>query len=532
MIACQRFLIVICLLLTVSVCRAQQAVPLWDRFELILTDHPKGNGFTDVRLSAVFTNGDTSFSVNGFYDGENRFIIRFMPMKKGSWHFKTTSNHSALHNKQGQFTCVDPLPDNNGPVSVHQEFHFRYASGKSFYPVGTTAYAWNHMDTGIQAITQISLRKGAFNKVRMGVFPKNYDLVTEEPVLYPFEKNSGKDSQRIKWDYSRFNPLFFAALEKQILALTEMGIESDLILFHPYDKGRWGFDEMPLEANLRYIRYLMARLSSFHAVWWSMANEWDYVKSKTISDWKMLTKEVKSNDPYRHLLSIHGSTAMYFDYALPEFTHVSVQDEAPVMNFGGASILRNVYKKPVVYDEVGYEGNLKQRWGRYSGEEMTRLMWMGVIGGTYVTHGETYQYSGKTDTIFWAKGGYFRGSSWERARFMRQVLEQLNGPLEPADISRDLQTATTGKGTYLIYFGNEAKDNWTLSIPAKNYSFERPATGMRFKADIIDTWNMTITPWPETIQLGELTDYRFYDKGKMKISLPGKPFILIRLTRI
>ena len=92
-----------------------------------------------------------------------------------------------------------------------------------------------------------------------------------------------------------------------------------MILFHPYDKGRWGFDAMSNEVNVRYIKYITARLASFRNVWWSMANEWDYVKAKTVDDWKLLTKTVVENDPYRHLCSIHGATATYFDYWMPEF---------------------------------------------------------------------------------------------------------------------------------------------------------------------------------------------------------------------
>ena len=90
-------------------------------------------------------------------------------------------------------------------------------------------------------------------------------------------------------------------MEKRIDQLNRLGIEADLILFHPYDKGRWGFDAMSNEVNVRYIKYITARLASFRNVWWSMANEWDYVKAKTVDDWKLLTKTVVENDPYRHL---------------------------------------------------------------------------------------------------------------------------------------------------------------------------------------------------------------------------------------
>ena len=73
---------------------------------------------------------------------------------------------------------------------------------------------------------------------------------------------------------------------------------------------------------------------------------------------------------------------------MEELTHTSIQDEAPVEDFGRASIVRGVYRKPVIFDEVCYEGNLASRWGRLSGPEMLHRIWQGLIAGTYVTHGE------------------------------------------------------------------------------------------------------------------------------------------------
>jgi hypothetical protein len=527
--ACHKHIVFFALLISANVF-AQDPAEQWGRYEVVMNYDCKGNGFTDVTLGAVFSNDDTSIRVTGFYDGGTTYRIRFMPSKPGNWNYVTSSNIKSLNNKKGSFQCINPGENNHGPVQVSNVYSFSYADGRIYYPVGTTAYAWNHMDDGLQKMTLESLSKSGFDKVRMCVFPKNYDLVVEEPPLYPFEFNKNKDAG--KWDLTKFNPAFFTKLEKQIDELNELGIQADLILFHPYDKGRWGFDALPMEVNLQYIRYITARLSSFRNVWWSLANEWDLIKSKTHDDWITFAKEVKKDDPYHHLLSIHGSTAKYIEYWMPEFTHASVQDEGPVMNYGAATILRNAYHKPVIYDEVGYEGNLTQRWGRYSGEEMTYLMWMGIIGGTYVTHGETYMYYGVRDTIFWAKGGYFRGESWKRAAFLRKVLESDPAPLEPADISRDLRTATTGKGVYIIYFGKEMNDSWEFNLPVKNASFEKPHAGEKFKAEIIDTWNMTITPCNEVFTLGQSEDYRFYDVNRKKIRLPLKPYIALRITEI
>ncbi|WP_269003968.1 DUF5060 domain-containing protein [Aquirufa ecclesiirivi] len=529
------YLLCISFLFSLSFGLAQEQLERWNRVELTYQTAFKGNGFQDVEFKAIFVHQDTTLTVSGFYDGDNRFKLRFMPTQLGSWKYKTISNVPGLDKKTGTFECVTPSAQNHGPVKT-KGLHFSYSDDKNYYPLGTTAYAWNHMGAELQQLTLNSLQKSGFNKIRMCVFPKNYDLVKEEPNLYPFvlqeTKRDAQGNEVKVWDYTQFNPAFFQQLEKQIDALQNMGIEADLILFHPYDKGRWGFDAMPKEVNIRYIQYLLARISSFRNVWWSMANEWDYVKSKTIADWDELTKTVVKADPYRHLCSIHGATATYYDYWKPEFTHVSVQDESPVQSPNSAAMLRNVYHKPIVLDEVGYEGNLTSRWGRYSPETMTHLIWNGVIGGTYVTHGESYMFKDHRDTIFWAKGGRFIGESWKRVGFLRQILEEGPGPMSLSDVSRDNVTSSGGKGHYLVYFGKQIQDYWIFNLPINNGTFGKLTAGTRFKVDIIDTYGMTIRTLPEIFETGKERDYRFFDKDYKKIRLPEKPYLAVRIREI
>lgn len=526
-------LLVICLTGTI---KAQQ-IEQWGRYEFTAHYSGKEDSFTDVRLSATFSCRDTSITVSGFYDGGDIFKVRFMPPKTGKWNYTTHSNIAALDNKKGTFDCVKATGSNHGMVKVSSDSHnFNYADGNPYYPFGTTAYAWIHMPDNVQEKTLATLQKSGFNKLRMCVFPKNYDLVKEEPEIYPYvRKESKKDTKGTEiraWDFNQFNPAFFQHLEKRIDDLAKLGIEADLILFHPYDKGRWGFDAMPVDVNIRYIEYITARLSSFRNVWWSLANEWDLVKYKTHADWDLLAKTVVKNDPYRHLCSIHGATATYYEYWKPEFTHVSVQDESPVQSPGAAAMLRNVYHKPVICDEVGYEGNLKSRWGRYSPEEMTNLVWNGVIGGTYVTHGECYLFRDNTDTLFWAKGGEFKGTSWKRIAFLRRIVEECPSPLSLADVSRDNRTATAGPGYYIVYFGKEMNDSWLFNLPAKNSSYPRLKAGTRFKVELIDTWDMTVQPVPGVFITSEENDYRFFDKDLKKVRLPLKPYMALRITAI
>jgi len=515
---------------------AQQRIEQWNRFEITLKHVFDGNKFKDVNLSALFKGPDTSYVIQGFYDGNNVFKIRFMPQKTGRWEYTIASNITEFNLQKGAFECIKTTGNNHGIVRVADTYNFRYADGKRYYPFGTTAYAWIHMGEELQEKTLSTLQKSGFNKLRMCVFPKNYDLVKEEPKMYPFAiKGSGKDAKNneIKiWDFDQFNPDFFQHLEKRIDDLNQLGIEADLILFHPYDKGRWGFDAMPNDVNIRYIQYLTARLSSFKNVWWSLANEWDYVKSKTPADWDIIAKTVVNSDPYKHLCSIHGASATYYDYWKPEFTHVSVQDESPVQSSGVAAMLRNIYDKPILCDEVGYEGNLKSRWGRYSPEEMMHLVWNGVIGGAYVTHGECFMFKDATDTIFWAKGGDFKGTSWKRIAFLRKIVEECPAPLSLADVGRDNITASAGEGYYIIYFGKQMNDSWLFNLPAKNGSFAKLKTGIRFKVDIIDAWDMTIESSSLVFETGQENDYRLFDKDLKKVRLPLKPYIALRIIEI
>lgn len=513
-----------------------QQIEQWKSFELAIKAKTQKNGFKDVIFTATFSNGDTTISTNGFYDGAEVYKVRFMPTSAGTWQYKTSSNLVALANKKGSFECVKPGKDNHGMVRVADVNNFKYADGKNYYSFGTTAYAWTHMGQETQEMTLKSLRQSGFNKLRFCVFPKNYNLVVEEPTIYPFEiKGVKKDAagNEVKiWDFDRFNPAFFQHLEQRIQDLDKIGIEADLILFHPYDKGRWGFDAMPNEVNIRYVKYVIARLSAYKNVWWSLANEWDYVKSKTKSDWDLIAKTIAASDPYKHLSSIHGATASYYEYWKPEFSHVSIQDETPVQSPASAAILRNIYHKPIISDEVGYEGNLKSRWGRYSPEEMTWLTWNGVMGGTYVTHGESYLFKDARDTIFWAKGGEFKGTSWKRIAFLRKIIEALPGPLSLADISRDNMTATAGNGHYMVYFGKQMNDSWIFNLPVKNGAFENLKPGTRFKVEIIDTWDMSIKEYPEIFETSAENDYRLYDKDLKKVRLPLKPYIALRISSV
>jgi len=223
-------------------------VPKWNVLEITLKGPRGGNPFKEVQFSAVFQNGGEKFTARGFYDGGGDYKIRFMPPSEGEWHFRTLSNESKLDGHEGMFLCTPADSGSHGPVRVHNTYHFAYADGSPYWPVGTTAYAWIHQPEEKQLETLQTLAEAPFNKIRMTVFPKSYVYNSNEPDLYPFPR-----SRRGKNDFSEFNVKFFRHLEKRIINLMNLGVEADVILFHPYD--RWGYAEMSKDEDDFYLRY-------------------------------------------------------------------------------------------------------------------------------------------------------------------------------------------------------------------------------------------------------------------------------------
>lgn len=446
------------------------AVERWGVFELALSGPSGGNPFADVKVGAEFRQGERAFQAEGFYDGDGVYRIRFMPDAPGRWTYVTRSDRRELGEKEGAFICTEPSPCNHGPVRVHDTYYLAYADGTPHFSIGTTCYAWVHQGAALEEQTLETLSNAPFNKMRMCVFPKAYTYNANEPKYYPYEGAPLKG-----WDFKRFNPEFWRHFEGRILDLQKLGIEADIIIFHPYD--RWGFKDMGHENNLLYLRYLVARLAAYRNVWWSFANEYDLLKWP-MEHWDEYMKLVQEIDPYNHLRGIHNCRGWY-DHSKPWVTHSSIQDS----NFKAAKEYREKYKKPVVYDECRYEGDIPQGWGNISAQQMTCNFWMGSLAGCYVGHGETYKHP--KDILWWSKGGVLHGQSPARIAFMKEmVVEQSPYEQMRPDFSHYPGAYILAKPGehYLIYFAETPPISYDL--PG-----DKP-----YKVDGIDTWEMTVTP--------------------------------------
>lgn len=532
---------------------------------------PEGS-MVDVDISAVFSHEGSEILVRGFYAGEGIYKVRFLPEDSGV--FSYTVNGSGLSEQVSG--TLDVLPGDgkhHGPVRADGTY-LKYADGTWFHSFGTTVYALAHQPEELIDETISSLSDSPFNKIRMCLFPKHYNYNFNEPQDYAFFPKKGAepksfppeetpifpqklDARDDYWDVHHPNFAFWDRFEERMKQLQDMGIEIDLILFHPYD--RWGFGNLTLEDNLTYLDYLLRRFSAFPGVWWSLANEYDLCFNKTMEDWYAIESFVAEHDPYHHLLGNHNWFPMW-DAGREKITHISWQSK---QHFRIAELMKR-YGKPVLIDECRYEGTLPEFWGNISGREMIRAFWRVTAQGAYCTHGETFMpgtelgnkatHTDCPDVVWWAKGGILNGESPKRIAFLREIIEELPGPLKPMLMrqsaflgmtdaearetasqlfplmaptildgqlkmdyrERDFHYAVQyeyagnyGEEAFLWYLDDQCCSSRVLALPEEYH----------YRVELIDTWEMT-----REIALENAS-------GSTQVTMPGKPFMAILAVR-
>ena len=498
---------------------SDKRVERWGVYEIALDGPQTGNPFDDVTLSTTFTGGGRTVRVPGFYDGDGIYRIRFSPPEIGNWRWTSESNVSALNGRTGAFEAIAPGAGNHGPVRVTKDgYHFEYADGTPFRQIGTTSYSWALQSDARCAETLKTLAGAPFNKMRMLVFPNVESVATN-----PFERTG--DGAKA-WDAARFDPAYFRRYEDRIVRLGALGIQADVILYHPYDAKR-GYSDMTRADDERYLRYVAARFGAYRNLWWSMGNEYDAIKTKTMDDWDHLFQVLVAADPHERLRSIHQIN-IYYDARKPWITHASIQNGAAVLDDIRAELHRAFALKPVIFDEVVYEGNSDKRWGQLTGEEMVERFWYGLIGGTYVGHSETFDANRNADFSWLGQGGKLVGTSPPRLAFLRKIMEEGPVPgIEPIQAWWNYHLGGKANQYYLRYFGADRPTEWDVILPGRGEDALQS-----YRIDVIDTWNMTVTPVDGVFKMARKNDYDVQDPARPKVALPGKPWIALRVTRV
>ncbi len=510
----------------------------YEMHEITATGRKLDTDQVKIDLKVTAAADDKKKIIKAFYDGENEtgegiYKVRIYPEKAGLYAIKTEENEYGVSIDE-TIVCEEKTSESihHGMVQPY-ETHFRYADGRWFYPFGTTVYALAHQPSDVIEQTFETLEKNPFNKVRMCIFPKHYDFNHNEPEFFPFKKDADG-----KWDVNRPDFEFWNRMDRHMERLEDMGIQCDLILFHPYDK--WGFSKFTMDEALTYVEYVIRRYAAMPNVWWSLANEYDLL-DYVMADWEQIARYLHQNEPWHHLLSCHQIVTPW-DFSNKNTTHICHQSG----DVDRVGIWIKEFEKPLMIDETGYEGNIPFDWGNLSAFEMVNRFWITVAQGGYCTHGETlFKEDG---LLWWAMGGTLIGESPARIRFLKEIIEQMPGPLSycsrymdeamfnhykqtmkheeaPNDLIKLMLKLPWEKAQFLAMAGREYEGCYKEQVYLKYYARHCTAIGTfqlpenkKYQVEMIDVWEMT--------RITLLKDA----SGKVEVQLPGKEGIALLAT--
>jgi hypothetical protein len=372
-------------------------VAKWHPIDFSYKTDPGSKNPFDVSISALVKRPDgTTFKINGFYNGDNTWIIRLSADLEGNWRFVTSSGEKALNGKKKNFTCVKNTNSKiHGKLEVNKDnpHYFIYEDGTSPYILGYEAdFIWS-IDLGKDNITRTEqfldkISGSGFNYIVLNAFA--YDTQWRKghtgefdfgpPAMIPWEG----DMTNI--DYSRLNIPYWKHYDKVIDAMHRRGIVAHILL-KVYNKSViW-----PAAGSAdddRYFKWIVNRYSAYPNIVWDYSKESYY--EKDVDYKKNRLKLIRETDPFNHLITLHDDNDYYkgFYDNLVDF-HA---DQFHGDNRYEMSLEQRAYKNwPVMNIEFGYEcgpGGISDKTYNQVQEpkEVCNRAWVIAMAGSYVTY--------------------------------------------------------------------------------------------------------------------------------------------------
>lgn len=460
----------------------------WDIFEVAL-EGPEGEA---DNFKGIFSNKNESVVVDGFYDGDGVYKIRFMPSYEGRYTFILKGGFLE-NNLSGVFYATEADENSHGLVRVNGT-HFAYEDGTPFNCFATTSNVWHLQDADTIEETIRFLKESAvFNKVRFNILP--YD--NENGYPYTIVDNK----------FASFDTTYFQKLERAIKKLADIGVEADLVFFTASDY-LWQDNKYTFEEAKALVAYTVNRLSACHNIWWSLANDYDAIPLSS-KEWIDLANTIIANDPYGHLRSIENSKVIY-DYHRNWTTHCSIKQIDCYKGCEDTDEIIARFNKPVVYEDFGFEGNMEYGWGNLTKAEALRRVWETTLRGGYPSYSEARSVN---DKEWWLHGGKINSANVENIKLLKSYIGDSDGltfyPYSWDELCaiKSNEEELDVKSEYLFYY--------SFMAPGKRTYYIDDETD--YLVEVIDTVNAEV--YKQGIH-----------RGEFEIELPEKPYVAVRLS--
>jgi len=271
-------------------------------YELVfVSDRDYPNPLFDAGLEVCFTapSGKKTL-VDGFWDGERTWRVRFSPDETGQWRWESrcsVAEDAGLNGGAGEFVCEPGQGDNpvfrHGPLRLSADRHsLVYADGTPFFWLGDTA--WNGVIRGDDANWERYLRTRAEQKFSVIQYVSiNWRGDAEDE----FGEKACTEQHPI-----HVNPRFFQRLDKRVAMINEHGLIAAPVALWALLETDLGYKLDELDA-VRLARYIVARYAAHQTVW-LLGGDGNYQKMG-VDRWKRIGRAVFPPERKRRLCTLH-----------------------------------------------------------------------------------------------------------------------------------------------------------------------------------------------------------------------------------
>ncbi|HTM48388.1 MAG TPA: DUF5060 domain-containing protein [Bryobacteraceae bacterium] len=388
----------------------------WDTVELTFRGGRYANPFRDARISAVFTHqSGRSIGTEGFFDGDQTWRIRFMPLETGRWSYSTRSSDPALNGRSGAVIAdKPPLPYLHGPLRA-DGLHFIHADGTRPFLV-SARLSCQFADPQVWPGVLSFLNSHRINRVLFMIGGINGQF----PELY------GPDL----WSY---NLARFQAVDRFIDALRTAGILASPYFYYFNDLHQ---RRLTPEQDEQFIRYGMARWGAYANLAPVLANEVEQKSTGKVSPSYDLSSHawanrmgtvLKSAAVFGVPVAVHnpmetrvarnpGFFSLLLDWpfrwaafqlrqmqvgalgAAAGLDDQAAEPNDPVYNARAFARHNELliglrrFGVPVINEEPGYEMEGTHPWNSQSAHSMRQTFWTAAAAGAYAMWGSAATY--------------------------------------------------------------------------------------------------------------------------------------------
>lgn len=366
----------------------------------------------DVHLQCVFQSPTgTEYVVDGFWNGDRTYVVRFCPPVAGNWTYRTVCNdtlNNGLHNRNGGIQVLPYTGDNplyaHGWLKISDDNRYLvHQDGTPFFYLAETAWeiSWKSVISDVHAFLSDRKQKG-FTALQMCTISHLH--IGDNGM----QNRSGNDAF-LDTDPMKPNPAFYRYVDSVISFANDNGMVvamTPLWAYYSVLHGRPGTARLlTIEESLEHARYVAARYAGHHVVW-IVAGDQAYSDSAAHAFWPTFARALQEAGGRRHLTTMHtcGSTGSFtfyentedwLDFHMFQSGHAVSADPWVLAQQGIAK--RPV--KPVLNGEPCYEdinANLfdpdTTRWFRMTAAMIRNARYQSLLEGAVV--GTAYGASG------------------------------------------------------------------------------------------------------------------------------------------